>query len=63
MWEYKSVGMRSDESLRRDMQSSGRADQARGRNTLSLKKMLIDLANASKIVHNDGQIVVADIRR
>ena len=60
MWEYKGFGMRSDESLRRDKQSVNY--RLRGEDTLSLKKMLIDLANASKIVHNDGQIVVADIR-
>ncbi|MCZ6665170.1 MAG: hypothetical protein O7B81_07690, partial [Gammaproteobacteria bacterium] len=61
MWEDKSFGMRSDESLRRDEQSV--IYRLRGENTLSLKKMLIDLANASKIVHNDGQIVVADISK
>ena len=61
MWEYKSFGMRSNESLRRDSQSA--VYRLRGENTLSLKKMLIDLANASKIVNNDGQIVVFDIAK
>jgi hypothetical protein len=63
MWEYESFGMRSDKSLREAMQSSVPYERTRGRNTLSLKKMLVALAKASKIIYNDGRTVVADIRK
>lgn len=60
MWEYNGWGMRADQTLRKYLKAPFPQFRKMAANALSLRETLSSVGNTSRVIYNDGQLVVFD---